>query len=309
MNLLVTGVSGFVGRRLVRQLLRAGDRVCGLVLDLGEADALGVDPAVRLLQADLLDPRAVGRAVEAAAPELVVHLGGLSAVGASWTRIPDYYRVNVLGTRHLVSAVAGAVPVVLASSAEVYGRVAAEDLPLVEDRELRPPSPYALTKACAEILVLEAGGLVVRSFNLLGPGQAEGFVLPDFANQLARIERREAPPVLHVGSLEARRDFLHVDDGVAGYEAVVRRGEPGDVYNLASGSSLSIRELLDRLIALTGLEVEVRQDPGRTRPVDVPVLEGDNRRLRGLGWSPRFSVERALRDLWDEVRGGRCGTG
>jgi GDP-4-dehydro-6-deoxy-D-mannose reductase len=208
----------------------------------------------------------------------------------------------VLGTRHLVAALAGGAPAVLASSAEVYGRVEPAELPLAEDRELRPPSPYALTKACAELLVLDAGGLVMRSFNLLGPGQAEGFVLPDFASQLARIERREAPPVLRVGSLEARRDFLHVDDGVAGYETLARRGERGRIYNLASGTSLSIRELLDRLIALTGLDVEVRQDPGRVRPVDVPVLEGDGSRLRALGWSPRLGVEQALRDLWDEVR-------
>jgi GDP-4-dehydro-6-deoxy-D-mannose reductase len=151
-------------------------------------------------------------------------------------------------------------------------------------------------------MVLAEGGIVVRSFNLLGPGQSEGFVLPDFAHQLVRISRGGAPSVLHVGNLEARRDFLHVDDGVAGYETLVRRATAGQIYNLASGSSLSIRQLLDRLIALTGLEVEVRLDPERVRPVDVPVLEGDSGRLRALGWAPCRSVEQALSDLWDEVQ-------
>ena len=303
MKVLITGVSGFVGRRLARRLIDAGDDVAGLVLSREDPDTASVDPRVLVVCADLLDTRALARAVEAAEPEAIVHLGGLSAVGASWDRVADYYRVNVLGTRHLLAAAPSGARLLLASSAEVYGAVEPTELPLVEDQPLRPPSPYALTKACSELLVLREGGMVVRSFNLLGAGQARGFVLPDFATQLAAIARGESPPVLRVGNLEARRDFLHVEDGASGYQTLMRRGEQGEVYNLASGRALSIRELLVRLIAISGVEVVVRQDPERMRPVDVPVLEGSAARLAALGWRAERSVDEALAELWDEVRG------
>ncbi|HVS62665.1 MAG TPA: GDP-mannose 4,6-dehydratase [Thermoanaerobaculia bacterium] len=305
MRVLVTGISGFVGRRLARRLIAAGDEVSGVVLSHAETGVALVDRRARLHEAHLLDARALSEVVRAFHPEVVIHLGGLSAVGASWTRIAEYYQVNVQGTQNVLAALRGLgdeCRLILASSAEVYGRVDATELPLTEERELRPPSPYALTKAASELLALREGGIVVRSFNLVGAGQSPGFALPDFASQLARIAREQATPVLRVGNLEARRDFLHVEDGAAGYQILVERGERGGVYNLASESSLSIRELLDRLIAVTGLEVEVRCDPERMRPVDVPVLEGDASRLRELGWRPRHTVEEAVRELWEEAQ-------
>jgi GDP-4-dehydro-6-deoxy-D-mannose reductase len=214
MHVLVTGISGFIGPRLARHLLERGDRVSGTYL----IDHPGFPGAedVRLFEADLQDAAALERAVREAAPDTVVHLAGLSHVGESWKRMPDYFRVNVLGTDNLLAAAAGR-PVVIASSAEVYGLVPDAEQPIAEDRIVDPRTPYALTKAAAERLALLSGAVVARAFNLVGPGQSSRFALPTFAEQLAAIKRGEREPVLRVGNLSARRDFVHVDDGVEAF--------------------------------------------------------------------------------------------
>src|SRR5262249_39156198 len=143
----------------------------------------------------------------------------------------------------------------------------------------------------------------VRAFNLVGPGQAPAFALPAFAAQLAAIRRGDQEPVLKVGNLSARRDFVHVDDGVAAFRLLAEKGEPGGTYNLASGRACSIGEALPRLQAVSGVDARVETDPERMRPVDLPLLLGDNRRLQALGWRPERTLEEALADLWAAVRG------
>jgi GDP-4-dehydro-6-deoxy-D-mannose reductase len=205
----------------------------------------------------------------------------------------------VLGTENITAAAAAAgVRVVLASSAEVYGPVPEAEQPIAETRPIAPTSPYALTKACAERFVLAAGGVVVRAFNVVGPGQSEIFALPGFAAQLARIARGENAPALRVGNLEARRDFVHPEDAASGFEAAMRSGAPGAVYNMASGEARSIGEALSLLVAASGLVVRIEEDPERLRPADIPMLRGDGSRLRALGWRPRRSLEEAIEDLW-----------
>jgi len=297
MRVLVTGVSGFVGARLAAALVARGDRVCGTYI----SDRPGL-PGVELFEADLLDQPALAAAVTAARPEAVVHLGALSHVGESWKRMHQYFRVNVMGTENVLDAIGGA-RLLYASSAEVYGLVPENEQPIPERRPLAPQSPYALTKAAAERLAVRRGAVVVRSFNLAGPGQAAGFALPSFAGQLARIAAGEQAPVLDVGNLSARRDFLHIDDGVAGYLALLDGGAPGEVYNLGSGTARTIGDLLDLLIEVSGLEVSVRSDPERWRPVDLPLLMADVGRLRGLGWAPARDLRTALDDLWRSVGG------
>jgi GDP-4-dehydro-6-deoxy-D-mannose reductase len=293
-RVLVTGVSGFLGPHLARHLLARGHAVAGTYL--GPPPELD---GVELLRADLLEAPAVEAAVQAAAPEVLVHLAGLSHVGESWARMGEYFRVNFLGTEQMLRA-AGRVGArfVLASSSEVYGLVPESAQPINEERPLDPRTPYALTKAAAERLVLAAGGVVVRTFNMVGPGQAPTFALPAFAAQLAAIAAGAQAPVLRVGNLAARRDFVHVADAAEGYGCVAERGEVGGVYNLASGRAASIEEALRRLLAVAGVEARVEPDPERLRPVDLPLLCGDPGRLRGLGWAPRRSLDEALRDLW-----------
>jgi GDP-4-dehydro-6-deoxy-D-mannose reductase len=231
----------------------------------------------------------------------VIHLAGLAHVGESWQRMHEYFQVNVLGTENLLNAAAG-IPVVVASSAEVYGLVPEEEQPLAEDRPVAPQSPYALTKAAAERIALAAGARVVRSFNLVGPGQSAAFALPSFARQLAAIVAGRHAAVLAVGNLDARRDFLHVDDGVEGYERVLVSGAEGEVYNLGSGRARSIREMLDLLVEVSGAKVSTRVDADRWRPVDLPLLRADAARISRLGWAPRRTMREALEELWAAAR-------
>jgi GDP-4-dehydro-6-deoxy-D-mannose reductase len=179
--------------------------------------------------------------------------------------------------------------------------VAPEAQPIREQQPLHPESPYAMSKAAAELVASRRGAVIVRSFNLLGPGQSPRFALSSFAAQLAKIASGEGAAKLLVGNLSARRDYLHVDDGVDGYRCLLETAPVGEVYNLASGESVEVGEALRRLIAITGLEVEVEVEAERLRPVDVPLLCGDASRLRELGWRPRRGLEQALRDLWHSV--------
>lgn len=298
MRVLVTGAGGFVGRHLVRRLAADGARVAGSVW----GDRLDL-PGVEVHELDVRDRQAVERLLLRERPEVVVHLAGLSHVGQSWDRPGCYFQANVVGTENVVRA-AGDARVVLASSADVYGAVPEAEQPIGEDRPLEPATPYGLTKAAAERLAVALAGsrtVVVRSFNLIGPGQAPTFALPSFAAQLAAIRRGEAEPVLRVGNLSARRDFVHVEAAARAYALLTRKGEAGGVYNLASGRGVVIREALDALLRVSGVEARIETDPERFRPVDLPVLAGDPSRLRALGWEPEPGIEEAVEELWQEA--------
>ena len=300
MRVLVTGVGGFLGSHLAARLLDRGHAVVGTTWGTS-TDLLRVE----LHEVDLLDPVGLASVVRTVMPEAIIHLAGLSHVGESWQRPADYFQVNVLGTENVLDAAleAGNCRVLLASSAEVYGLVPEERQPIVETEPVAPRTPYALTKAAAERLTVRAGGVVARCFNLVGPGQSDRFALPAFASQLAAIKKGEQDAVLKVGNLSARRDFVHVSDGVAALALLAELGNPGEIYNVASGRAFSIAEALDRLISISGLKVEIKEDKERLRPVDMPLLEGDAAKLRALGWKPEKDLDAALGELWAAVRG------
>ncbi len=301
MRVLVTGVSGFVGHHLARALQARRHEVGGTHLD----ERLEL-PGVELYRLDLAAGAAeveasLRAAVVAFRPDRIVHLAGLAHVGSSWQAMPTYFRVNFLGTEAVLAA-AGGVPMLFASSAEVYGTVPDAEQPIGEARPAAPLSPYALTKAAAERLVLAAGGTVVRPFNMIGPGQSPRFALPAFAQQLAEIDAGRRRPVLAVGNLEARRDFVHVADGADALALLVEAGERRRVYNVASGRACSIRAALDELLGISGLTVEVVLDERYLRPVDIPLLCGSAAPLAALGWVPRHSLADAVRELWQWSR-------
>jgi len=303
MRVLITGITGFVGGRLAPELQAAGHSVEGLTSDpKGRGGALAEIP---IHVADVLDTGRLNEVIESCRPDAVVHLAGLSHVGESWQRPGDYQRVNFVGTRNLMRAVrlhrGIDCKVLFASSAEVYGSVPEDQQPIAENRPLDPRTPYAMTKACAEVVAQDHGALVARSFNAIGPGQSPQFALPSFAAQLAAIDRGEAEPVIRVGDLSPRRDFVHIADYARGYRILLERGEPGEVYNLATGKAHSIAEVLDRLRSISGVTAEIEREESRVRPIDVPVLCGDSARLRALGWEPERSLDEALRDLWQAV--------
>lgn len=294
MRILITGISGFVGSRLTRLALARGDRVSGTYVDARPA-LEGVD----LYEADLLDRPALERAMQAASPDAVVNLAGLSHIGDSWKwdLMADYYWVNVVGTQNVLAAAAGR-RVVIASSADVYGTVPQEEQPIREDRRIAPQTPYALTKAAAERFAVAQGAVIVRSFNLIGPGQAPKFALASWASQLAAIQKKEkTEPVVETGDLSTARDFVHVDDGAEAYRLLAEKGEPGTVYNLATGKAVRMGDALDRLRKISGVTAEDKK-VHPSRPYDIPYLCGDAGRLRALGWEPRRTLDDALKDLW-----------
>ena len=311
MRVLITGVAGFVGGHMV-DLLRAeapGAVVLGLDKQPGpRARSLNIE----VVQTDLEDASAVRESFARLGPDRVVHLAAQSSPQRSWDDPERTLRTNVLGMLNLLEAARAlpAPPRILAiGSADEYGLVRPQDVPLREDAPLRPASPYAASKVAQGFLALQyalSPGLPVmrtRTFHHTGPRRGEQFAESSFARQLAEIEAGQRPPRLEVGNLDAVRDFTDVRDVVRAYWALLERGTPGEVYNVCSGRGVKLRELLDGLIALSGLPVEVHVDPARLRPADAPALVGDPSRLRAAtGWEPRIPLERTLRDLLDYWR-------
>jgi GDP-4-dehydro-6-deoxy-D-mannose reductase len=312
-RLLVTGAGGFVGGHLV-DFLHAehpGVEVHGVVLPHGGVSWRAAAGA-RVVEADLTEPAAAAAVVEEVRPEGILHLAGQSSVHLSWLDPAGTLRTNVLGIVHLLDAVRQRglrPPVLVVGSAEEYGPVGPEEMPIREGTPLRPASPYAVSKVAQGALALlygPAGGLRVvltRTFHHTGPGRGEAFAESSFARQIAEIEAGRRPPVLKVGNLEAVRDFADVRDVVRAYWMLLEKGEGGVAYNVCSGRGRRIRDLLDVLLAASGARLEVRVDPERLRPSDVPAQVGDPSRLRGAtGWEPRIPLERTLRDLLDDWR-------
>ncbi len=301
MRALVTGATGFVGRHLLAALAEAGHErfACGGPHD---ADAMPLD---------LADPSALRGALDLAQPDVVFHLAAQTFVPEALANPGATYGTNVTGTANLAQALRdyaraeNATPrLIFASSAEVYGHQPPQAFPLVETTSLSPNNPYAASKAAAEMLLLGEARtfaldvVIVRSFNLIGPGQSDRFVVPNFAKQLAQIASG-GKPVMHVGNLEAKRDFLDVRDAARAYVALAERGVRGEAYNLCSGSVHAIKDVLRELILAAHVPVEVREDPERMRPSDTPLFLGDNTKLRAAtGWEPRIALRSSIREIY-----------
>lgn len=295
MRALVTGARGFVGTWLVQHLRASGDEV------------IGVDHEV-----DVTDGVAIAQAMTAAAPDAVYHLAALTHVGRSWQEPAEVFRVNTIGTLQVLEAARQcrkAPIVLLTSSAEVYGAVDPNDLPVSESAPLAPVTPYAASKVAAEYAAVHehlAYGLPVirvRPFNHIGPGQSAEFVVAALAQRIVAAGRAQSSSIT-VGNLSARRDITDVRDVVHAYRLLVQDGAPGEVYNVCSGRDVSIDEVAQRLLHLAEVTLELVADPGLMRPVDVPVVRGDPSRLRtATGWQPDYVLDRTLFDVltyWDE---------
>lgn len=306
MKAFITGIEGFVGHYLSRHLRLQGMAVAGSYLDGSLTD--GLPPGCELHRLDLRDRAATAAVIGAARPDRIFHLAAQSSAALSFKAPAATYDVNVGGLVNLLEAVraAGLAPrFLLVSSCEVYGPTDAE-APIPETRPANPVSPYAASKVAQEVVGLQhhrSFGLdlvVARPFPHIGPGQAPAFALPGFARQIAEIVRGRQPAVINVGNLQARRDLSHVQDVVEAYALLAETGQAGEVYNVCSGAALTIEQALGRLLAFAGREIAVAVDPERLRPNDVPVLWGDNAKIRArTGWAPRRTVDQALRELLD----------
>lgn len=307
LRILMTGYSGFVGGYLRERCLAAFPeaRLFGLSEHDEESSPAHGAASLEVFAADMTDAGAVRRAVAEARPDLIFHLAALSSVAASWQAPERTLAVNAGGTIHLLEAVRHAdlePRVLLIGSGEQYGLVRPEDNPISEDYLPRPANPYAVSKVAQDLYGYQyfaAFGLPivrVRAFNHIGPRQASTFVVASFASQIARIEAGLAPPLLLVGNLDARRDFLAVEDVTRAYVALARDGHAGEAYNVGSGQGRAIGEVLDMLLGMSRVHVDVERDPKRMRPADVPVLVADTTKLQAhTSWRPEIPLEEALR--------------
>jgi GDP-4-dehydro-6-deoxy-D-mannose reductase len=289
MRALITGGKGFVGQWLAAHLKDCGDEV--VVIDL---------------ETDVSDGPALRKVVAAASPEAIYHLAAMTHVGESWENPSQVLKVNVLGTAELLAAARSlekAPTVLVVSSAEVYGVVTPDQLPLREDAPTAPATPYAASKLAAEAVALQAWRgyrqpvLVVRPFNHIGPGQSPNFAVPALAKRIVEA-RRAGERTLRVGTLTTRRDFTDVRDVVVAYRMLILHGAPGTTYNVCSGRDVAIADVARELLALAGAELELVTDPDLVRPVDVPVLRGDaGLLLAATGWTPTIPLATTLADV------------
>ncbi|MCC6241828.1 MAG: GDP-mannose 4,6-dehydratase [Gemmatimonadaceae bacterium] len=312
MRALVTGAAGFVGGWLLRALRAEGYHVTALSLTPPANDA-PVDAHVTWMWGDLRDDAFVGSVVDAAAPDVVVHLAAISHLPTAAADPAFAWDVNVTATVRLLhhldrwrTAAARDPLVLVIGSAEQYGRH--EAMPLREDAVLAPRTVYAATKVAQEVLALQtwrASGLRVvgaRSFNHSGRGQDARFLLPALVRRALALRSAPQGTPLLVGNTTPVRDFLHVHDVVSAYIALLQHGVPGEVYNVASGTGRSVLEVIEHVLARVGVQASIATDPSLVRPVDVPALVGDPSKLHAAtGWRASRAFDDIIDDIIDDV--------
>ena len=303
MKALITGSEGFVGKYLREELETHGYQVVGADLTEG--------PATR--RTDLLDADAAAALIAEEKPDAVFHLAALADVGKSWKMPQLTMQMNVVAAVNVMEAIRKSggeeTRLVLVGSSDQYGSLGAAGASVREETGMKPMSPYAISKIAQEqMAVLYAGAYhlwicMTRSFNHGGAGQKPGFLIPDFASGIVRIERGQAQELL-VGNLSSRRDFTHVRDVVRAYRLIAEQGKRGEVYNVGSGITHSVQDVLDRMRGMALCPVPVRQDPSRMRPSDTPVICCDHSKLtRDTGWNPEIPLETILSDTLEYYRG------
>ncbi|MCL5024965.1 MAG: GDP-mannose 4,6-dehydratase [Chloroflexi bacterium] len=301
-------MAGFVGSHLTEHILsQSGIEVWGVDRPLPSTPNLrSVRERITLLAGDLSDRAFVLETMRKVRPDYIIHLAAQAAPSAAWAKAEETLVVNIVCQLHVLAAAVelGIVPRILViGSGDAYGLVQPEDLPINESCPFRPNNPYAVSKIAQEMLGYQyylsyhLPVIRMRPFNHVGPRQGTGFVVSSLARQVAAAELGLTEPVIMVGNLEARRDFTDVRDVVRAYWLALERGVAGDVYNLGSGRSRSIRQILEQLLAMSGRSLEVREDPARMRPSDVPDMVCDASKFRRqTGWEPRINWEQTLAD-------------
>ena len=308
-RVLITGVGGFVGHHLARHLRAGGLEPLGLEREAFPSALDGVLGAGYTV--DLRDRDGLAAAVAAARPSAIVHLAAQSSAARSFEQPVDTFHVNVLGTWNLLEAVRREVPrarLLVVGTGESYGPQP-EGTRVAEDAPFRPVSPYAFSKAAADLgaeACAQAWGLDVvrvRAFSHTGPGQATRFAVASFAEQIAAIEGGRREPVLQVGNLEVTRDLLDVRDVVDAYRTLLERGRSGAAYNVCRGEGVRLADVAQGLIDRARVPVRCEVDQGRFRPADVPYLVGDpTTAAREVDWRARIPLGRTLDDLLEDWR-------
>lgn len=295
MRVFVTGGSGFVGTHLLAHLAANGDTIEAPLADVTDVEALTGALA----------------SMPDGPPEVIYHLAGQADVGRSWTDVSLTWAVNAMGTVNLLEAARAVAPlsrIIVVSSAEVYGRVPPEELPIREERPTASSSPYGASKIAAETaarFAFEKFGqrvIIARPFNHMGVGQSPGFILPAVARQIVEAERSHSS-VIMLGNLDSRRDMTSVEDVARAYRLLAAAGIDGETYNVCSDTTVTMHELVHRMLALATKPLHVALDETRLRPSDIAVQCGDSRKLRAdTGWRPEADLDDVLRAVLAEWR-------
>jgi len=315
MRVLITGITGFAGSHLADYILQnhPGAEVHGLVRWRSRLEnILHLKDKIKLNEADLKDIVSLKKCLEEVKPDRIFHLAAQSFVPTSWRCPAETFTINAVGQINLFEAVLSlklSPEIHVAGSSEEYGLAFPDEMPMKETSPLRPLSPYAVSKVAQDFLAYQyfkSYGLKTvrtRGFNHTGPRRGEVFICSSFAKQIAEIEKKKRKSVISVGNLEAKRDFTDVRDTVRAYWLSLEKGKVGEVYNIGSGKSFSMKEVLDMLLSMASINIKVEVDPARLRPSDVPVLISDCTKFTQLtGWKPKIPFQQSLQDLLDYWR-------
>ena len=316
MKSLITGITGFVGSHLAELLLNQGHEVYGTIRWRSSTDNINhIKNSLKLEEADLRDSYSIEKCIRNIEPDYIFHLAAQSFVPTSFHAPQETIMTNITGTVNLLEAVRNCStdPIIqIAGSSEEYGLVHEDETPIKETNQLRPLSPYAVSKVAQDLLgyqYYKSYGMNIirtRSFNIIGPRSGEKIVTAAFAKQIAEIEKNGGPqsgssfkePVIKVGNLEASRDFVDVRDVASAYLLAVDKCQPGEVYNICSEKAWKIQQVLDTLLAMSDKQIRVEQDPERMRPSDVPILLGSSEKFRNAtGWKPQYTFEQSMNDI------------
>lgn len=313
-SILVTGASGFVGQHLLPALAQRWPQAA-LHATAQSRVPQGTTGVWRWHRMHIADSGQVAALVRALHPDVIIHLAAQSHIPTSF-QDPDYtWRVNLSGTFNILESIRKYSPVtrlINVGSADMYGATFRAGVPVTEGMEFQPLNPYAASKAAADLAAYQyaqSEGLRIiraRPFNHTGPGQDERFVLASFASQIARIESGKSSPIIETGNLDAERDFLDVSDVVRAYLALLTLPDEycrGQAYNIASGRPVAVRELLQRLLALSSEDITTRRDPARQRPTDISCVTADITAFQAdTGWKPAVTLNGMLQRLLNDCR-------
>jgi GDP-4-dehydro-6-deoxy-D-mannose reductase len=308
MNVLVIGAAGFVGKYLIDDLIDSGYHVYATKLSFENLSF----PSAEVINLNIENCDDINAAFLISKPDLIFNLAALSSVSLSWKNIKKTFEINLIGSVNLLNCVKESSKksrVVLIGSSEEYGVSANTQMPISECTSANPSNPYAISKMSQAFLgslyanAFSMDVIMMRAFNHIGPGQPKGFAVPDFCEQIAKIEAGIVEPIISTGNLAAKRDFTDVRDITKGYIACALHGKSGQIYNIGSGHATSIEEILNELLSLSTKKIKRVLNPDMLRPIDVPLVEADITKLtQATGWKPLIPLSKSLKDTLEYWR-------
>lgn len=314
-KILITGASGFAGSHLLNYLAEQGNNdITGTYNSDKSLNSLGkIKEKGKFIKVDLKDESQTLELISSTKPDAIYHLAAFASAANSFSSPKETFMNNISSQINLLEAIRNKgshdCRILVVSSAEVYGNVKPENLPIDEKTPFDPDNPYAVSKLAQDFLgrqyflSYKMDTVIVRPFNHIGPRQSPDFVVSAFAKKIAEIEKGKREPILPVGNLEAKRDFTDVRDVVRAYALLIEKGEAGQAYNIGSGNSYKISDILNKLLGLSSVKVSVESDESLFRPVDNPELVCNPNKLKNLTeWQPEISIDKTLKDTLDYWR-------